>query len=41
MQPSATDDGVNDARTVRLYYWVIVCEIVTVTALWAFGRLFS
>ncbi len=35
------EDRTNDARTIRLYYWVIVCEAVTITALWAFGRIFS
>ncbi len=37
----AADDAVTDARTARLYVWVIVCEAVTVAALWAFGRAFS
>jgi hypothetical protein len=35
-----TDDA-SDARMVRNYVLVVVCEVVTVTALWWFGRFFS
>ena len=38
---AAADDAVTDARTARLYVWVIVCEAVTIAALWAVGRAFS
>ena len=38
---AAADDAATDARTERLYVWVIVCEGVTIAALWAFGRAFS
>lgn len=41
MAASDPEDRTNDARTVRLYYWVIVCEAVTVAALWTFRRVFS
>jgi hypothetical protein len=41
MHATALDDAATDARTARLYIWVIVTEIVTVAALWAFGRAFS
>jgi hypothetical protein len=34
-------DDAPDARTTRLYIWVLVCEAATVAALWAFGRVFS
>jgi hypothetical protein len=37
----ATDDPATNARTRRLYWGVIVCEALTVAALWAFGRAFS
>ncbi len=37
----AGDDAATDARTARLYVWVIVCEAVTVAGLWAFGRAYS
>jgi hypothetical protein len=40
MSATASDDAA-DARTARLYVWVIVCEAVTIAALWAFGRAFS
>jgi hypothetical protein len=35
-----TDDA-SDRAMVRLYVLAIVCEVVTVAALWAFGRAFS
>jgi hypothetical protein len=41
MHAADGDADANDARTVRLYYWVIICEALTVAALWAFGRAFS
>jgi hypothetical protein len=41
MPATASDDAATDARTARLYVWVIVCEAVTIAALWAFGRAFS
>lgn len=41
MHAIADDDAASDQRTARLYVWVIVCETVTVVALWAFGRAFS
>jgi hypothetical protein len=31
----------DDARTARVYVLVVVCEAVTIAALWAFGRYFS
>jgi hypothetical protein len=31
----------SDARMVRMYVMAIVCEVVTVAALWWFGRAFS
>jgi hypothetical protein len=34
-----TDDS--DAKMVRMYVLAIVCEVVTVAALWWFGRAFT
>jgi hypothetical protein len=41
MPATASEDAATDARTARLYVWVIVCEAATIAALWAFGRAFS
>lgn len=41
MPATASDDAATDARTARLYVWVIICEAVTIAALWVFGRAFS
>jgi hypothetical protein len=30
-----------DARSMRLYAGVLVCEALTIAALWAFERMFS
>lgn len=38
---SAPDDPETDAKTARLYVWVLICEALTVAALWGFGRAFS
>jgi hypothetical protein len=35
-----SEDAV-DARTRRLYVWVVVCEAIVIAALWAFKRAFS
>ena len=34
-------EPVVDAATVRLFVAVLVCEALTIVALWAFERLFS
>jgi len=34
-------EPVADAATVRLFVAVLVCEALTILALWAFGRYFS
>jgi len=37
----ADTEAVADAATVRLFIAVLVCEALTILALWAFGRAFS
>lgn len=34
-------DPVDDGDATRLYVGVILCQIVTVAALWALGRIFG
>jgi hypothetical protein len=37
----ADSEPVADAATMRLFVAVLVCEALTILALWAFGRYFS
>ena len=37
----ADTEPVADAATMRLFVAVLVCEALTILALWAFGRYFS
>ena len=34
-------DDTSDAKMVRMYVLAILCEVVTVAALWWFGRAFT
>ena len=40
MQPREMPES-SDYRMKRMYVLVFVCEAITITALWVFGRFFS